>query len=104
MFKMRKLIFIAATALLFSYKTVPGYVPFTVEGIVKDESSGEPLKNVHVYTVKGEEEAITDSKGVFRFQSWHQSVVVAAEVKHYQRKEVRLSLPASKQTILLTKE
>jgi hypothetical protein len=104
MFLMRKLIFIAVTVLLFSYKSVPDNVPYTVEGIVKDGTSGELLKNVHVFTIKGEEEAITDSKGAFRFQSWHQSVVLAAEVKNYQRKEIRLSLPAGKKTILLTKE
>ncbi|MBE7170780.1 MAG: carboxypeptidase regulatory-like domain-containing protein [Williamsia sp.] len=101
---MRKFILIAATAMLVSYKGVHSSPPFLLEGVVQDKVSGQPLKAVHVFTVKGEEEAVTNEKGVFRFQSWKETVVLTAESPGYQKKQVQLTLPAPKQTVLLEKE
>ncbi len=97
-------IILAVSVMLFSYKDVRHHIPFTLEGTVQEKASGQPVRFVHVFTVKGEEEAITDEKGSFRFQSWNTTVVLTAEASGYQKKQIRLTLPSPKQTVLLQKE
>jgi uncharacterized protein YfaS (alpha-2-macroglobulin family) len=41
-----------------------------LQGLVTNKQTGKPLSDVYLYTVKGEEEAITDQKGEFKFVTW----------------------------------
>ncbi|MEI6948932.1 hypothetical protein V9K67_17220 [Paraflavisolibacter sp. H34] len=41
----------------------------TLEGVVTYKASGKPAANVYLYTVKGEEEALTNERGEFRFST-----------------------------------
>ena len=43
---------------------------YKLQGLVTNKQTGSPLSNVYLYTVKGEEEAITDQRGEFRFVTW----------------------------------
>ena len=42
----------------------------TLHGVVANKVTGKPLPDIYLYTVKGEEEAITNQKGEFKFISW----------------------------------
>lgn len=42
----------------------------SVQGVVVDKLSGTPLSNIYLYTVKGEEEAISNNKGEFKITTW----------------------------------
>lgn len=78
--------------------------PYSVTGVIRDNETGTPVQYVHVFTVKGEEEAITNSKGEFQFQTWLRSAELTTEKEGYQRKTVSLSFPSPRQTILLQRE
>lgn len=77
---------------------------FLVKGVVKDKATGLPVPRVHVFTVKGEEEAITNKRGEFQFETWSQSAELTTEVGGYQRSVTKLAFPAPKQTILILKK
>lgn len=43
---------------------------YKLQGLVTNKQTGKPLADVYLYTVKGEEEAITNKKGEFGFVTW----------------------------------
>ena len=49
----------------FSTTTTLGQ-PVTIEGIVISAETGRPLQDVHVFVIQGEEEALSDARGVFK--------------------------------------
>lgn len=57
--------------------------PFIVAGIVKDKQTGEPIIDAHVFTIKGEEEAVTNGRGEFRFETWKRTEVLETQKKGY---------------------
>jgi hypothetical protein len=89
--------------IVLSHPPVKPQTAFVVKGIVKDKATGLPVPRVHVFTIKGEEEAVTDKKGEFQFETWRQAAELATEKEGYQRSVVKLNFPAPKQTILLQK-
>ena len=92
-----------AAILFISHATMKPQGAFVVKGIVKDKATGEPVPSVHVFTVKGEEEAVTNKKGEFSFETWSQSAELTTEKEGYQRSATKLNFPAPKQTLLLLK-
>lgn len=58
---------------------------YTLHGIVSDKTTGKPLQNIYLYTVKGVEEAMTDQRGEFKIVTW-QKLPVAIYV-HYSDSE-----------------
>lgn len=98
-------LFVFLASLFFIVSPSAGVqTPFTISGTIKDKTTGAPIRYVHVFTVKGEEEAITDAKGAFTFQTWRLSAELTTEKEGYHKNTVDLKLPAPAQTILLTKE
>ena len=83
---------------------VPVQAPYTVAGVVKDKQTGEPVRHVHVFTVKGEEEAVSNDKGEFNFTTWQQSPSLTTEKGGYQRTTTKLALPMPMQVVLIVKE
>jgi uncharacterized protein YfaS (alpha-2-macroglobulin family) len=61
---------------------------YTLQGTVANKETGKPLANVYLYTVKGEEEAITNAKGEFRFVTW-KKLPVTIHI-HKENEEVRV--------------
>ena len=61
---------------------------YKLQGLITNKQTGKPLSNVYLYSVKGEEEAITDEKGEFKLITWKKLPVTI----HIQNKneEVRV--------------
>jgi hypothetical protein len=82
------------TCLLFFSFQYPQQVQPAVElyGVIVNADTGLPISNAHVYVLSGEEEALTDKKGAFKFVSWQQLPVVLT-VKHqaYEVKKITVS-------------
>lgn len=71
-------------------------------GVVLDKNSNEPISNVYVYTIKGEEEALSSEKGVFKLLSWQATpVTVYFDKKGYKLKRIQLGKEQKNARILL---
>jgi hypothetical protein len=78
--------------------------PAVVKGVVQDAATREPIANVHVYIVKGEEESMTDNRGAFSIRSWQTYPVrLQAAAKGYASKEVQVTGDRQQVVILLSK-
>jgi hypothetical protein len=77
--------------------------PLVIEGKVVADNTGKPVQNVHVYILDGEEEALTNSQGEFRIQSW-QKLPFKLTVKsynNYHATSITITDPSRKQVIRL---
>jgi hypothetical protein len=83
-------------------KPAPSVASVTVEGVVVNHSNSQPVSNIYLYIVKGEEEALTDDKGRFSITTW-QSLPVTLTVDHikYKRTTLVVKEPGKKQLIRL---
>ena len=43
-----------------------------ISGIIVNAATRQPVEKVYLYTIKGEEEAVSDASGHFRFISWQE--------------------------------
>lgn len=77
--------------------------PFTVEGKVVAESTGKPVPNAHVYILDGEEEALTNSDGEFRIQSWQKTPfkLTVKSYNNYRDATIVITDPSRRQVIRL---
>ena len=84
-------ILIAATLLPFMITSSDDtkLVEYTLQGIVASKENGKALSDIYLYTVKGEEEAITNQKGEFRFVTWKQ-LPVTIHVHSKDADEIRV--------------
>jgi hypothetical protein len=71
-----------------------------LDGVVVDKQTNEPLPDVYVYTVKGEEEAITNENGKFNFSTWQDSDLVLY-IKRLNFQEVKVKIADSKKTVVI---
>jgi len=76
--------------------TVPRSKPseYKVRGSVASKETGKPLANIYLYTVKGEEEAITNQKGEFSLVSWQKLPVTLYIHKEDENVRVLISNPS----------
>ena len=84
---------------LLFFTLAPGGTEATeASGVVIDKATGQPLTNVYVYSIKGEEETLSSDKGTFKIVSWEAlPVVLSFEKKGY--KTVRLPLRKEQKNI-----
>jgi hypothetical protein len=61
---------------------------YNLQGIVTSKENGKALGDVYLYTVKGEEEAITNKKGEFKLVTW-KKLPVTIHI-HKEDEEVRV--------------
>lgn len=75
----------------------------TIQGIVKG-SDGKPVSNAYLYTVKGEEEALSNDKGEFKFDTW-QKLPVTLTVDHseFKKEAIKVTAPTRLEIILKKK-
>ncbi len=68
-----------------------GKKPFEhiLHGVIANKETGKPLPDIYVYTVKGEEEAITNRSGQFKFATW-QKLPVTLHVHHNESENIRI--------------
>lgn len=60
---------------------------------------------VHLYTVLGEEEAVTNNKGAFSFKSYQAfPVKLIVDSKYYEGRSIELREPAGKLLIVLKRK
>jgi hypothetical protein len=64
-------------------------VEYNLQGIVTSKENGKALGNIYLYTIKGEEEAITNQKGEFSFASW-KKLPITIHVHYKEEEEVRV--------------
>jgi len=75
-----------------------------VSGIVISEETKLPIDKAYLYVVKGEEEAITDVKGIFRFTTWQDKPVkVFVSHNNYKSRVITLNGVYKNLRIVLTK-
>ena len=88
------------TAFLFcSFKNSITYPKSTVlYGVIVSAETGLPVNNVYVYVVSGEEEALTNKKGEFKFTSW-QPLPISLKIKHPEFEETKLLITDASKTI-----
>lgn len=83
--------------MLLSYHDYLRHSQIVVQGTVLSEGSLKPVPDAFVYTVSGEEEALTDKNGNFKFTTW-QSMPIAITVEHrdFETEKIKVtSLPAT---------
>ena len=64
-------------------------IEYDLQGIVTSKENGKALGNIYLYTIKGEEEAITNQKGEFRFVTW-KKLPITIHVHYKEEEEVRV--------------
>ncbi|MBC7934962.1 MAG: carboxypeptidase-like regulatory domain-containing protein [Rhizobacter sp.] len=71
-------------------------------GLITDGKSKEPLSNVYVYTVKAEEETLSNDKGNFKLLSWQAlPVTIVFEKNGYKSKRISLKQDEKNIRVLL---
>jgi hypothetical protein len=83
--------------MLLSYHDYLRHSQIIVQGRVLVEGSLKPVPDAFVYTISGEEEALTDKNGNFEFITW-QSMPIAITVEHrdFETTRIRITnLPAN---------
>ena len=61
----------------------------TLHGVVANKETGKPIGGIYLYTVKGEEEAITNKTGEFKFVTW-QKLPVTLYVHNKENENIRI--------------
>jgi len=64
-------------------------VEYTIKGMVTVKETGKPLPDIYLYTIKGEEEAMTNHKGEFKFISW-QKLPLTLYVNYKEEANIRI--------------
>src|SRR5262245_275585 len=88
---MLKTLLILTSAFLFNSATVTKHEQVAVQGVVIDKQNNQPISNSYLYIVRGEEEALTDSKGKFSINTW-QSLPVTLTVDNPRYKKVSITI------------
>ena len=76
--------------------TSPGKKEFeyTLQGVVANKETGKPLSDIYLYTVKGEEEGITNKNGEFKFVTWQKLPMTLYIHKEDENIRVLISNPS----------
>lgn len=93
---------IAIPALILNTSEIYPERPHTIEGLITNKITGKQLENVYIYIVSGEEEALTNQKGVFTIATW-QDLPVTLIIEHptYKQKRIRITDASQYQVIKL---
>jgi hypothetical protein len=76
--------------------------PSTIEGAVKNSTTGKYIENVYIYITSGEEEALSNHKGAFTISTW-QDLPVTLVIEHpvYKKQKIRITDASQYQLIKL---
>ena len=73
-----------------------------VSGIVLDKNNHQPVPNVYIYTIKGEEETLSRENGSFKLLSWEKlPVTVSFEKKGYKPARITINKDQKNKQIVL---
>lgn len=91
---------LSATVFL-SEKPGSAAISAVIEGVVTNEKK-QPLQNVHLYVILGEEEAFTNDKGEFSFKTYQSfPLKLMVESKGYEEKTIALTAAPPRLSIVL---
>jgi hypothetical protein len=93
---------IALPVLIFNTSEIFPGRPYTIEGAITNSTTGKNIENAYVYIVSGEEEALTNAKGVFTISTWQQlPVTLIVEHPTFKQKKIRVADASQYQLIKL---
>jgi len=96
---------VVAAVLLLSITGIAQYkkgAAAVLTGTILSEQTGKPVANAHVYVILGEEEAVTNSRGEYRIESWQKLPVRLTVIQpDYEKIIVPVSSSTQKQVIRL---
>lgn len=76
--------------------------PHTIAGTVKNSATDKTIENVYIYITSGEEEALSNNKGIFTISTWQDlPVILVIEHPIYKQKKVRITDASQYQLIKL---
>lgn len=78
----------------------PANSKVTISGKVLDNTTGEPIVNVLVYTRAGEIETVTDKKGYFKIETW-QALPVELQAFHPKFNAYKVQLKQAGQALTI---
>jgi hypothetical protein len=77
------------------------FQPIVIEGVVLEATTHQPLPNAFVFTVKGEEEALTNERGLFVIKTWRSLPVTLTVQQGGKEKKITIKSLPKKLTIRL---
>lgn len=88
---------------IIGFSQTKSEVSFVVQGKVVSEETGKAIGNIHVYILEGEEEALTNSAGEFKIQSWQKTPfrLTVKSYNNYRETSIVITDPSKKQVIRL---
>lgn len=89
-------------ALIFNTTEIYPASPNTIQGTITNSSTGKTVEKAYVYIISGEEEALTDRKGVFSIATWQElPLTVIVEHPAYKKKKLVIKDASEHQFIRL---
>lgn len=88
--------------LIFNTSEIFPARPYTIEGTIKSNNNGKYIENAYIYIVSGEEEALTNRKGVFTISTWQElPVTLVIEHPSFKQKKIRITDASQYQVVHL---
>ncbi|MBL7748794.1 MAG: carboxypeptidase-like regulatory domain-containing protein [Chitinophagaceae bacterium] len=81
--------------LLLQREMIPDNTLQVIEGTVLSDATGKPVPKAFVYVVEGEEEVLTNDKGVFRIETTKNTPLVLT-IQHWQFEKLRVAVHNAK--------
>lgn len=101
---MKRILLFTGIIALLSFDRATTIQSQIIEGVIVSEQTGKPIPNLHVYTVQGEEESLTDNKGYFKIESWQTAPFrLVIENKGIRVHTCNIKTPDKKQYIKIKK-
>ena len=95
-----KIILSISLASMTAFQPDTHCINHTLKGIVVNKATGKPIPSIYVYTIKGEEEAVTDSAGVFQLVTW-QKLPVTLYIQYEDKENLRVVVSNPNQSITI---
>lgn len=94
---------IALPALIFNTTEIYPNRPHNIQGTISNRNTGKTVENAYIYIISGEEEALTDRKGVFTISTW-QDLPVTLIIEHPVYKKKKIKIDDASQHLFITLE
>ncbi len=99
---LRARLLLAFPAIGFSTSDICPSQPYQLQGITINKVTRQPVEDVHVFIVQGEEETLSVKDGTFKLTTWQQlPVTVVAEHSKFKTAKLVLQENTQRATILL---
>ena len=86
--------------LSYYHRHPKNFVSYTINGIVLNKETGNPIPGVYLYVVKGEEEALTNNKGAFQLVTW-QKLPATLHLHYKEDEQVRVVVTKTDQPVTI---